>query len=78
MTAGEKGYAYQSGPPPGYPYQHQQQFYPQGPPPQGFYPQQPPPQAPYVQSPQQPPRSRGCLEACLAVLCCCLVCDAIT
>ncbi|KAI3753027.1 hypothetical protein L2E82_25071 [Cichorium intybus] len=71
----QEGYAKDAYPPPGYPPQgYPQQGYPQ----QGYPQQQYPPQyAPqYAQPPpQQQKQSSGCLEGCLAALCCCFMLD---
>ncbi|CDR42346.1 CYFA0S09e01640g1_1 [Cyberlindnera fabianii] len=64
---GQQGY-YQQGPPP-------QGYYQQGPPQQGYYQQQ---QPVYVQ--QQPQKSSGssdCCMACLGALCICCTLDAL-
>ncbi|OJD29304.1 uncharacterized protein BKCO1_8500033, partial [Diplodia corticola] len=67
-----QGY-YQGPPPP------QQAYYPQQGYPQQGYPQGPPPQMQYPQQPQtvivKEKKDRGCLGTCLAVLCCCFVCE---
>ncbi|XP_015890283.3 splicing factor-like protein 1 [Ziziphus jujuba] len=60
-------------PPPGYPPQGypppQQGYPPQGYPPQGYAPQ-------YAQPPPRQDNTTGCLEGCLAALCCCCLLDA--
>ncbi|KAK0661143.1 hypothetical protein DIS24_g2784 [Lasiodiplodia hormozganensis] len=61
---------YYGGPPPPQQAYYPQQGYPQGPPPQMQYPQQPP-QTVIVKE----KKDRGCLGTCLAVLCCCFVCE---
>ncbi|KAI4298580.1 hypothetical protein L6164_032121 [Bauhinia variegata] len=72
-----EGYAKDAYPPPGYPPQgYPQGGYPPPPPAQGY----PPPYAPqYAQPPpqqQQQSSGPGCLEGCLAALCCCCLLDA--
>lgn len=62
-----QGGQYQQGPP---------MNYQQGPPPGQYYPPQQ--QMGYAQGPppqQKQKKDRGCLASCLAVLCCCFVCE---
>lgn len=74
----DQGYPKDAYPPPGYP----PQGYPQGYPPQGYPPQGYPPPPPYAPQYGQPPRQQqgssgpGCMEGCLAALCCCCLLDA--